>query len=299
MYIFVSLKFNQVKVRKTLSSWLTTKYLMIIRNEENFAEKTTITFNYARLLSLTLLFVVVLFGISFVLATTVLKQWFDPRHAQLEMNRQLINLSITVDSLMNEVDRKEMFITNFQRIVAGDDSVIEDFGDRLINTGQNANITTPSEEQLAPIDSMFRREFESSGLGMLTISSSESDLQEIFLFSPIEGIISDKFNARTQHFGIDVVAKQNEPVKSVADGTVLTASWTLDAGYVVAIQHQSNLISIYKHNSDLLKEVGNFVSAGEIISIIGNTGELTSGPHLHFELWYNGNPVDPEEFVTF
>ena len=85
----------------------------------------------------------------------------------------------------------------------------------------------------------------------------------------------------------------------MADGTVLMASWTQDAGYVIAIQHQSNLISIYKHISDLLKEVGNFVSAGEIISIIGNTGELTSGPHLHLELWYNGNPVDPEEFVTF
>jgi len=270
---------------------------MIIRNEENFAEKTTITFNYARILTLALIALIVFFGISFLMATTVLKQWFDPRHAQLEMNRELINLYITVDSLLTEVDRKEMFIANFQRVVAGEDSIMEDFGDRLINSAENNNISTPSEEELAPVDSMFRREFETSGLEMLSISSSESNLQEIFLFSPIEGIISDKFNARTQHFGIDVVSKKNEPVKSVADGTVLMASWTQDAGYVMAIQHQSNLISVYKHNSDLLKEVGNFVSAGEIISIIGNTGELTSGPHLHFELWYNGNAVDPEEFI--
>lgn len=272
---------------------------MIIRNEENFAEKTTITFNYGRLLSLTLLFIVVLFGISFLLATTVLKQWFDPRHAQLETNRHLMNLSITVDSLIEEVDRKEMFITSFQRVVSGEDSVVENFDDRLINAGKNATIPTSNDEELAPVDSMFRREFETSGLELLTISSGENNLHEIFLFSPIEGIISDKFNARTQHFGIDVVSKKNEPVKSIADGTVLMASWTQDAGYVMVIQHQSNLISFYKHNSDLLKEVGNFVSAGEIISIIGNTGELTSGPHLHFELWYNGNPVDPEEFVTF
>ena len=287
-----------MKVRKTLSSWLTTKYLMIIRNEENFAEKTTISFNYARLMSLTLLLFVVLFGISFMLATTVLKQWFDPRHAELEMNRQLFNLSMTVDSLMDEVDRKELFISTFQRIMAGEDSVVEDFSERLATNGQNGNISIPPEE-LTPVDSMFRREFETSGLEMLTISSSESDLQEIFLFSPIEGIVSDRFNPRTQHYGVDIVAKKNEPVKSVADGTVLMASWTQDAGYVMAIQHQSNLISVFKHNSDLLKEVGNFVSAGEIIAIIGNTGELTSGPHLHFELWYDGNPVDPEEFVTF
>ena len=288
-----------MKVRKTFSSWLTTKYLMIIRNEENFAEKTTISFNYARLLTLILFSFIILFALSFLLATTVLKQWFDPRHAELEMNQQLLGLSITVDSLMEEVDKKEMFITNFQRVVAGEDSVVQDFSERLINSNTNDDLGTIAEAELAPVDSMFRKEFETSGLELLTISSTDSDLGELFFFSPIEGIVSDKFNARIQHFGIDIVAKKNEPVKSVADGTVLMASWTQDAGYVMAIQHRSNLISVYKHNSDLLKDVGNFVSAGEIIAIIGNTGELTSGPHLHFELWYNGNPVDPEEFVTF
>ena len=286
-------------MRKTFSSWLTTKYLMIIRNEENFAEKTTISFNYARLLTLILFSFIILFALSFLLATTVLKQWFDPRHAELEMNQQLLGLSITVDSLMEEVDKKEMFITNFQRVVAGEDSVVQDFSERLINSNTDDDLGTIAEAELAPVDSMFRKEFETSGLELLTISSTDSDLGELFFFSPIEGIVSDKFNARIQHFGIDIVAKKNEPVKSVADGTVLMASWTQDAGYVMAIQHRSNLISVYKHNSDLLKDVGNFVSAGEIIAIIGNTGELTSGPHLHFELWYNGNPVDPEEFVTF
>lgn len=286
-------------MRKTFSSWLTTKYLMIIRNEENFAEKTTISFNYARLLTLILFSFIILFVLSFLLATTVLKQWFDPRHAELEMNQQLLGLSITVDSLMEEVDKKEMFITNFQRVVAGEDSVVQDFSERLINSNTDDDLGTIAEAELAPVDSMFRKEFETSGLELLTISSTDSDLGELFFFSPIEGIVSDKFNARIQHFGIDIVAKKNEPVKSVADGTVLMASWTQDAGYVMAIQHRSNLISVYKHNSDLLKDVGNFVSAGEIIAIIGNTGELTSGPHLHFELWYNGNPVDPEEFVTF
>lgn len=288
-----------MKVRKTFSSWLTTKYLMIIRNEENFAEKTTISFNYARLLTLFLLTFILLFGLSFLMATTVLKQWFDPRQAELEMNRRFMDLSITVDSLMDEVDRKELFINNFQRIVSGEDSVVENFSERLINTNSSNNLAGVGGASLAPVDSMFRKEFETSGLELLTISSTDSELQEIFFFSPIEGVISDKFNPQIQHFGIDVVAKKNEPVKSVADGTVLIASWTQDAGYVMAIQHSSNLISFYKHNSDLLKDVGNFVSAGEIIAIIGNTGELTSGPHLHFELWYNGNPVDPEEFVTF
>jgi murein DD-endopeptidase MepM/ murein hydrolase activator NlpD len=98
---------------------------------------------------------------------------------------------------------------------------------------------------------------------------------------------------------VDVVAKKDEPVKCVADGTVILSSWTNDTGHIIAIQHQGNLISVYKHNSVLLKKAGNFVRAGEIISVIGNSGELTTGPHLHFELWHNSNPVNPEIFVSF
>jgi murein DD-endopeptidase MepM/ murein hydrolase activator NlpD len=150
------------------------------------------------------------------------------------------------------------------------------------------------------IDSQFRKQFETNEVSLLTYNSGErAELQELFLFSPIDGIISQKYNVRNEHYGVDVVAKKNEPVKCVADGTVILASWTQDSGYIIAVQHRGNLISVYKHNDVLLEKVGNFVSAGEIISISGNTGELTDGTHLHFELWYNGNPVNPEEFVTF
>jgi murein DD-endopeptidase MepM/ murein hydrolase activator NlpD len=124
------------------------------------------------------------------------------------------------------------------------------------------------------------------------------EFQDIYLFSPISGIVSAPFDLRKEHYGVDIVAKTDEPVKCIADGSVLIASWTQDSGYVIVVQHRNNLISVYKHNSALLKKVGNLVSAGEIIAFIGNTGELTTGPHLHFELWMNGNPVDPEDFVT-
>ena len=95
------------------------------------------------------------------------------------------------------------------------------------------------------------------------------------------------------------MAKTNEPVKGVADGTVIVSSWTQDAGYVMVVQHRGSLISMYKHNAVLVKKVGTFVNAGDIISIVGNSGEMTDGPHLHFEMWYNGNSLNPEEFVTF
>ena len=111
--------------------------------------------------------------------------------------------------------------------------------------------------------------------------------------------MTEKFNYQEEHYAIDVVAPANEPVKATLDGTVIFASWTPETGHVIGIQHNNNLISIYKHNAVLLKKVGTFVNSGDAIAVVGNSGELTSGPHLHFELWHNGNPVNPEKYMVF
>ena len=164
----------------------------------------------------------------------------------------------------------------------------------------NGQVVISETEESQLIDSLFKSEFETGGGDFLLDRSLDNlELRETYFFSPITGYISAAFDPQNEHFGIDVVSKKDEPVKCIADGTVIFATWTQEAGNVIAIQHQANLISVYKHNSTLAKKMGSFVSAGEIIAIIGNTGELTSGPHLHFELWYNGNAVNPEEFITF
>ena len=288
-----------MKPKKTFSNWLFNRYFLIIRNEEDFAEKRSVSFTYAKVIVLAFSFLVVVMILSFFLVETLLAQWFDPRHAQMEANRQLIRLTLELDSLESEVQKKDLFIHNFQNIVAG----------RINNEGADGDTENNNIDELQAkidemdyqaIDSQFRKQFETNEVSLLTYNSGErAELQELFLFSPIDGIISQKYNVRNEHYGVDVVAKKNEPVKCVADGTVILASWTQDSGYIIAVQHRGNLISVYKHNDVLLEKVGNFVSAGEIISISGNTGELTDGTHLHFELWYNGNPVNPEEFVTF
>jgi murein DD-endopeptidase MepM/ murein hydrolase activator NlpD len=287
-----------VRLRKTFSSRLTTKYLLIIRNEENFAEKTTFSFTYSKVIFLMLLSFLVILTLSFFLVETLLAQWFDPRHAQIESNKKLVELSLQVDSLAIEVDKKDRFILNFQRIVMGDSVTFdqENYGDISDFTPVKTNLDTTS---LSQIDSKFREEFEESGVSLISFTERNSDLHEIFFYSPITGLVSGRYDVSEDHFGVDVVAKKNEPVKAVADGTVIFASWTQDSGHVIAVQHRSNLISVYKHNAEILKKVGNFVSGGEIISIVGNTGELTDGPHLHFELWNDGNPVNPEDFVSF
>ena len=300
IYIFTLKQIEiQLEQKRTLSNRLTTKYLLIIRNEENFAEKSTYTFTYAKISVGLFSIFALLFALSFYLSTTLLEEWFDPRFAEHKANKEVIFLASRVDSLQREVIRKEQFINNFKIILSGEDTAAEPD----VNAGNIARSDINEIVQsglISPIDSQFREEFEKGGLEVqLTDNSLSEELQDFFLFKPVDGIISDRFDPKKDHLAIDIVAKQDEPVKVVADGTVVFASWTQDSGYVIVVQHRGNLVSMYKHNSDLLKNVGNFVTAGEVISIIGNTGELTSGPHLHFELWYNGNPINPEELIRF
>lgn len=227
----------------------------------------------------------------------MLEKWFDPRHAQIEANKKLYVLSSQLDSLEQEMERKDQFISLFRGFLTGDvDSTqVDSFrrGATLQNSQYEIDLST------APIDSQLRQEFELVEPSLNLSTSTVSELQEMFLFTPISGLISRKYNLKEDHFGVDIVSKKNEPVMSVASGTVILSSWTQDSGYVIAIQHSSNLISVYKHNAELLKKTGSFVNGGDVIAIIGNTGELTDGPHLHFELWYNGNAVNPEDFILF
>lgn len=273
--------------------------MLIIRNEENFAEKSTYSFTYSKIILGLLLAFLTFFGLSFYLSTSLLEAWFDPRFAELKATKEVMELATRVDSLQMEVKKKDDFITNFKTIISGEDAAYT----ATDNSGSIASSEITDivqSEVINPIDSQFREEFEKDGLEFqLTDNRLSEELQDFFLFKPVDGIVSEHFDPQIDHLAIDIVAKQDEPVKAVADGTVVFSSWTQDSGYVMAIQHRGNLLSMYKHNSDLLKNVGNFVTAGEVISIIGNTGELTSGPHLHFELWYNGNPINPEELIRF
>jgi murein DD-endopeptidase MepM/ murein hydrolase activator NlpD len=287
-----------LKSRKTLSNWLTNRYLLIIRNEENFAEKTTISFNYAKLILISFAFFVVLMLVSLYLSRTLMAQWFDPRHEVFVLSNELIDFRRQVDSLDNQMRMKDQYMQNIQSILRGEVAEINrDSGERV----KMPKVSTDEIQNLTPIDSQFRKEFESADLLLTENTNFEyvDLMNDVYFFKPIDGIISRGFDLKIDHYGVDIVSKSNEPVKAVADGTVIFADWTQDFGNVVAIQHRGNMISVYKHNSALLKKVGNFVYSGEVISIIGNTGELTTGPHLHFELWYNGSPLDPEEFISF
>jgi len=281
------------KFKKTLSNWLNARHNLIIQNEENFSEKATYKFTYAKMIFFGFLIFLLLMTIAFYLVNTVLKQWFDPRYASQQNRLELVDMRKSLDSLEVELDKRDNYIQNIKRILSGEASAPIDERTTAVVQDERPN------EDLAKIDSSFKSEFETGGDFLLTATSENLELREIYFFSPITGYISAPFDPGIDHLGIDVVSTKDEPVKCIADGTVVFSDWTQNDGYVIAIQHRQNLISVYKHNSSLTKDVGSMVTAGEIVAIIGNTGERTSGPHLHFELWYDGAPVNPEEFISF
>lgn len=287
-----------MKPKKTLSNWLTTRYQLIIRSEENFAEKTSLGFTYSKVILFSVILFIGLFVMSLFMAKTVLARWFDPKHEQMVLNKQLLELAGKVDSLALEVDRKDQFIANIQKVLSGDTASFNDPAQVL--KGETQPLTKPTSLKPTATDSLFRKEFEKSDMAVIALTNMKyRELEGTFFYSPLSGYVSDGYDVKKGHMGVDVVAKANEPVKCIADGTVVFSSWTQDSGYVIMVQHRGNLISAYKHNAQLLKKVGTFVNGGEIVAIVGNSGELTNGPHLHFELWYNGNSLNPEEFVTF
>lgn len=256
--------------------------------------------SFARAIILGVLSLSVIFFISLVLTRTILRQWFDPVYMETENTAKILMLSDIVDSLSIAVSQKDAYLANIQGIISGNENLdlkkLAEKAQAISKPDSPVNtVFEPSEATLSILG-----EFGSAPLEISNpVGISTGSFAEIFFFTPIKGVLTSVFAPQEDHYGVDIVAKENEPVKAIADGTVILASWTLDTGYIISVQHSNELISIYKHNSVILKKVGDLVRAGEIISIIGNTGELTTGQHLHFELWYKGTPLNPQEFITF
>lgn len=244
------------------------------------------------------------FVLAMVVSKTLLASWFDPAYQESENMKKIYALSETVDSLYLEMQAKDRYVVNIQKIISG-----EYEGDSLISTRDSLPLAggqgsvPPGETELfkkgdatkSVIDEFAAMPPDERSFERI----SSTSFTETYFFPPLKGVVTSGFDLTKDHFGVDLVAEENEPVKSVADGTVIWASWTLETGYVIAIQHSNELISIYKHNSVLLKSVGEPVNGGEVVSVVGNTGEQSTGQHLHLELWYKGNPLNPQEFITF
>jgi len=232
----------------------------------------------------------------FIIAFTPLKEYI-PGYADIHMKRQLIQMTHQTDSLSASLRSRDMYLENLKYIMNGN------IGEDSITSVAHSTVRydTISFNQVSREDSLLRVQMESQDQFALTAgeSSNKSGIAAFYFFTPLKGTVTNEFDAKSKHYGVDIVAAANEVIKSTMDGTVLFSDWTSETGYTIALQHSNNMFSLYKHNSALLKSVGDYVKAGEVIAIIGNSGEFTTGPHLHFELWYHGNPVNPKDYMTF
>lgn len=274
------------------------KYRFSVYNDKTFEEVWHLRMTrYNGFLLLTLLlFTIIVITISLVSFTNLRE--FIPGYPDASTIRN-IRMNVTkLDSLERELDLRDQYFRNINAIISGREPIDRVAGqDTMINY---ENITFNRSQE----DSLLRLQVEMEEQYNLSLSVGLQDgnlsLSSIHFFPPVKGIVSGSFDPRTKHYGTDIVASPKSLVSSTLDGTVVFTGWTMETGYVIQLQHSNNLISVYKHNSSLLKEPGDQVVAGESISVIGSSGELyTSGPHLHFEIWYKGEPLNPQNYILF
>lgn len=289
---------NDQTKRKRIYRKLRNKYRLVIMNDETLEEKSSLRLSPLNVFVFSGTVIIGLIVMTiYLVAFTPLREYI-PGYTDLTMRRKLISLTMQSDSMQTLLSAQAAYLRNLRDVIDGkagqDSSDTYRSGAMRYDTIQHL---TRSRD-----DSLLRAEVEAQdqySLVAATPSAGAPGISSFYFFTPLKGTLTSEFDPRAKHYGVDIVSGPNEPIKATLDGTVLIADWTTETGYVIGIQHTNNLFSMYKHNSALLKKPGDFVQAGEVIAIIGNTGEFTTGPHLHFELWYNGTAVNPVDYIAF
>ena len=269
------------------------KYRFVIMKDSSFEEKLSVKLTRINVIAFvaTLVFLC-FFSTMLLIAYTPLSEYV-PGKSSIEVQKSLIELNIKSDSLEAILVNRSIYLENINKIINGEELVTPE------NYAEITNTQIPISFEKSKEDSLFRVKVEAEDKSSIYKKDKPINNTTLMFFTPLTGLISDGYNNKTKHFGIDLVAKEKSRISSVLEGTVIISHWAYETGYVIGVQHKNDYLSFYKHNSVLLKSVGDYVNAGDHIAIIGNSGELSSGPHLHFELWHKGIPVNPENYISF
>nr|WP_321233970.1 M23 family metallopeptidase [uncultured Psychroserpens sp.] len=280
---------------KKFSKKLLHKYRLVVLNEDTFEERFAIKLTRLNVfVILSLGTILLIAGTIFLIAFTSLKEYI-PGYSSTALKKQATILNYKTDSLQQVINLNEQYYASIKKVLTGDVSTLEFNRDSIIDAAS----IDPSNLDLKPTkeDSLLRDLVDKED--KYNVFESKISSSNFVLFPPVNGTISEGYNIKDKHYAVDVVVAKDTPVKATADGTVIFAEWTSETGYVVIIEHSYELISVYKHNASLTKQQGDLVKSGEVIAMAGNSGELTTGPHLHFELWNRGYPVNPTNFIDF
>ena len=285
-----------IKMPQKLFHKLTNKYRMVLLNEDTFEEVGNMRLTRLNLIALVGIVLILLVTITYILIAFTNIRELIPGYPDAAMRQQIRTNAMKIDSLEYEQTVRDQYFENLNRIISGEAPEMYMNDTSGMVDAQNINFIRSTN------DSILRQQVEAEEQFRLSVLDNEQGsrtLNELQFFTPVKGIITGEFSPADGHFGVDLVAGPNEVVKAVLDGTVTMSTWTLETGYVIQIQHDYELISVYKHNATLFKSVGEKVAAGDAIAIVGNSGELTTGPHLHFELWHDRVPLNPADYIVF
>jgi len=266
------------------------RYVFSIRNESHFEESARATLSINEVISLLTFFLIVMLGLAYVIFQYSPLAYFVGGESP-KNKKALVSIVERSDSLENRLIQNELYYAQIKRVLNGEVEVDSIPSDLDSNFYKNLELSQPSQDELE-----LRERIEEQDKFAFSSSPNRVSLNYI---PPLEGVISSKFDFSKAHFGIDIVAPKGSPIKSIARGTVVYSGWSSENGNTIILSHNSNLISIYNHNEKLLKQAGELVLPGEVVALIGNTGKNSSGYHLHFELWENGNALDPEAYFKF
>jgi murein DD-endopeptidase MepM/ murein hydrolase activator NlpD len=284
---------KQNKKKRLWIQNLLNRYRVVVISESTFEERFLTRISQLRIILLLTFFVLfIVIGSVLMVAYTPLKE-FIPGYTTTALRKEAIRNSFLLDSLTVEFQKQERFIHSITKALIGE-------FDQQVATLENNTVEGQwvlNPQKLTTADSLLRLEVSQEDKYNV-IPDTDAGVKYL-LYPPALGIVSSPFDPKTKHFAVDIALEKNSPIMAVAAGTVIFSEWTADTGYVIIVKHEYGLLSAYKHNASLEKSQGDLVSAGEVIARAGNTGELTTGWHLHFELWINGYPVDPSHFIDF
>lgn len=271
------------------------KYKLSVINETSYEEVFNFRLSQLHVLTALSVLAVILVVLTILLIAFTGLREFIPGYPDGNMRQMIAQNGLRVDSLENELLKRDRFFKSIRLVLNGGDTTSLERSREDTARYRNDTIRFQISEQ----ENEFRAAIEERERFNLSLGMKEQNHDYYHFFPPVEGIVTQSFDEKKRHYGTDIVAKANAKVAAVLDGVVIFTDWTVKTGYVIQVQHTNDLISVYKHNSILLKKQGDYVRAGEVLGVVGNTGEESSGPHLHFELWRAGNPLNPENFIKF
>lgn len=287
---------NKKKKKRSKAFWnnIKFKYKLTIINENTLEEVVGLRVSKLNGISVLLSTLTVLFLVAAgIIAFTPLRNYL-PGYMNSEIRAQVVENALRVDSLQQLVDRQNLYIVNIQDIFSGKikADTVQSIDSLTAIREDSLMMHTQREEE-------FRKQYEDAEKYNLTTITDRPDVNGLIFYRPTRGMISAPFDAEKKHYGTDIAANPGESVLATLDGTVILSTYTAETGYLIQVQHNQNLVSVYKHCGSLLKREGDSVKGGEAIALVGNTGQLTTGPHLHFELWQKGRAVNPEMYIVF